>query len=90
MKDHVETARELLTHGAIADIPDKTGATPLLIAAEKNATRVAELLLAHGADPARRDDYGRTPMSAAGPGVASVIRRYLAKKSRASLRPAYN
>ena len=27
---------------------------------------------------------------AAGPGVASVIRRYLAKKSPASLRPAYN
>lgn len=42
------------------------GATPLVVAADYGRADICELLLQAGADPAARDQYGRTPSAAFG------------------------
>jgi len=50
---------------SLASSKDKTGATPLHLAAKENHKDVAEFLLASGADVNAQDKYGFTPLDLA-------------------------
>ena len=72
--DGVALVRDLLDRGARVDDADDRGRTALMIAAERGHAEVAKLLLAHGADPARREQQGKTAADlAASDGVRSVL-----------------
>jgi ankyrin repeat protein len=58
---HHGTAAALLEAGADPNPP----CAPLVIAADRGAIGLVQLLLAHGADPALRDESGRTAVEAA-------------------------
>ncbi|MBM3475510.1 MAG: ankyrin repeat domain-containing protein, partial [Armatimonadetes bacterium] len=60
--DHVEIATLLLEKGADAGIVDKSGETPLHLAAMVDGATVAALLIQKGADPNVQDGEGFTPL----------------------------
>ncbi|MCI0570090.1 MAG: ankyrin repeat domain-containing protein [Myxococcaceae bacterium] len=51
-----------LSAGALADLPDAEGRTPLALAAESGDAELVRLLLAHDADPKLSDALGETPL----------------------------
>ena len=55
--------RSLVAHGALADLSDAAGQTPLHIAATFAKTDVAQILLDAGAQPNPRDRLGLTPLA---------------------------
>lgn len=55
----------LLDAGAVPDMPNKLGQTPLYWAARMGDLSSADLLLSHGADPNRQNFQGSTPLHAA-------------------------
>ena len=61
-KGDVAAVRALLARGALPNVPDRKGATPLMLAAGRGYSEVVELLLKHGADPNRRDRDGDTAL----------------------------
>ncbi|HVC08662.1 MAG TPA: ankyrin repeat domain-containing protein [Elusimicrobiota bacterium] len=61
VKDHLETARILLAHGAAVDersSADSPGVTALMLAAAHGSADMIRLLIAHGADAKARDANG--------------------------------
>lgn len=64
-KDDDEKARQLLESGIGPDPMDRFGYTPLIKAAEHNATKVAKVLIEYGADPCHRALTGYTPLQLA-------------------------
>jgi ankyrin repeat protein len=61
LNDDVSLALRLIQNGTLADVRDRNGRTPLMIAAAFGNVAVAEALLAGGADPKARDRlYGDT------------------------------
>jgi ankyrin repeat protein len=54
-----DVVRELVTHGAPIDEPQRHGYTPLLQAAANGDAESVSILLAHGADATRRTDDGQ-------------------------------
>jgi ankyrin repeat protein len=85
----------LLRHGAIVNVTDKWGVTPLMLAAEGGQENVVDILLENGAAVNVTDDEGNTALllaSAAGrgfdpprtnrlPAYIAIIQRLLAKKA---------
>ena len=57
----LEGARALIEHGAIVDVRDSVGNTPLAHAVANDAESVVLLLLRHGADPLATNDHGVSP-----------------------------
>jgi ankyrin repeat protein len=55
MGDYLEITRLLCANGAVVDVFDHTGWTPLWYAARENSVAVARELIERGADPTRRD-----------------------------------
>jgi ankyrin repeat protein len=55
MGDYLEITQLLCANGALVDIFDHTGWTPLWYAARENSVAVARELVERGADPTRRD-----------------------------------
>jgi ankyrin repeat protein len=86
----VAAMRLLIAHGALVDLPQVAGATPLMVAvglganaidtrgkfrSETDALASAALLLDAGADVNARDDRRRTAQqAAAGQGYAEVVK----------------
>ncbi|MCU1259795.1 MAG: globin [Bryobacterales bacterium] len=60
-RDNVEVAEALLDCGAVIDVRDSLGDTPLRRAVNCNSTEVASLLLARGADRHSKGSKGLTP-----------------------------
>jgi ankyrin repeat protein len=60
--------KTLLAHGAVVDIQDAHGNTPLWRAVfeSKNRGEVIEILLASGADKNLKNNYGISPLDLAG------------------------
>ncbi|XP_075707390.1 uncharacterized protein LOC142741953 [Rhinoderma darwinii] len=72
---HQQLISVLLEHGAIPELQDKEGLTPLLVAAYEGQEEVAELLLEAGADPDRPGEDQMTPLlAAASGGHAETVR----------------
>jgi ankyrin repeat protein len=63
--DSPEVVKVLLGFGAVVDLPNGYGRTPLHIAAEHNFADVAELLLSRGADFEVRDNGNESPLDRA-------------------------
>lgn len=61
------------------DVRDLHGRTPLHVAAEKNAAKVASVLLEHGADPRARTDEGASVAALAESHSSSAVARQLAR-----------
>jgi ankyrin repeat protein len=61
-------AEQLVQMGANVDCRDRSGFTPLHVAAADGHPEIAELLLAHGADVDAKDNNGRTPLHEASSG----------------------
>lgn len=62
----LDMARSLIDRGAAVDTPmGRQRVTPLMMAAIRGHAALVRLLLAHGADPASRDDKGRTALDLA-------------------------
>ena len=61
-KDESVLIEALLRHGAVANDPLPSGATPLDAAASAGAVNVASVLLSHGADPNRNGRNGTSPL----------------------------
>jgi ankyrin repeat protein len=59
--DPLGTANELLQNGADVNAKNKSGRTPLHIAAQKGNTELVRLLLASGANKTAKDNLGMTP-----------------------------
>jgi ankyrin repeat protein len=57
----------LADRGASVDVQDQFGDTALMLACAKGLDATAALLLARGADPALRDQEGRTASERAAP-----------------------
>jgi ankyrin repeat protein len=55
MGDYLEITKLLCANGAVIDVFDHTGWTPLWYAARENSVAVARELVERGADPTRRD-----------------------------------
>ena len=55
-------ARILLEHGAVVNVQDNNGATPLHVSAEVGTVEVARVLLEYGANIGAEDKIGRTPL----------------------------
>jgi ankyrin repeat protein len=65
-RDHLGMVKALLAAGAAPNAVDKTGATPLLVAAEIGNPSMADALLSHGADPKIADSLlGALPLHVA-------------------------
>ena len=60
MRNHPKVLRELLKHGARADIRRQDGKTPFLLAMSRGHVQCARILLAAGADPSATDYDGRS------------------------------
>ena len=61
--DRTDIARWLLAHGASTDVRDKSGNTPLLVAAGNGLLELTKMLVAEaGASVAEKDDDGTTPL----------------------------
>jgi ankyrin repeat protein len=56
---HVELARVLLEHGAVATAQDGIGSTPLHLASSRGHLELAQVLLEHGAVATAQDGMGR-------------------------------
>jgi ankyrin repeat protein len=63
----------LLAEGAAVDAANLFGDTPLILACAKGYDGIAALLLRHGADPAHRDQEGRTARERAAPGTEACL-----------------
>ena len=57
-----DVARLLLEHGAVVNVQDNNGATPLHVSAEVGTVEVARVLLEYGANIGAEDKKGRTPL----------------------------
>ena len=64
-KGHVESARMLLELGAVIDIRNRYGETPLHQALRWEEIELVRLFLEHGADPNLANRYGETPFEMA-------------------------
>src|SRR5215467_13836713 len=90
-KDDPELVAALLRHGARVDDRRLTGqgsdggrATALHYAAKAGFVKTIALLLAHGANPAARDDNGRTPLDWVERAAPSVDRQAVRRVLTAS------
>jgi tankyrase len=63
----------LIALGEEVNVRDHFRDTPLMAACAKGLGEMAELLLAHGADPALRDQEGRTARDRAAPGTQPCL-----------------
>jgi hypothetical protein len=61
----VAQAASLLDQGAVIDVRDEAGRTPLMLAVTQGRLEIVRLLLARGADPNAADNAGRTPLQQA-------------------------
>jgi ankyrin repeat protein len=52
----------LIAHGAVVDMPDAQGRTPLFTAVTERNNEAVSTLLAHGADPQRKNKLGQSPL----------------------------
>ena len=60
-KGHIESARRLLEHGAVINITNSFGETPLHQAIRWGEIELVRLFLEHGADPNLANRYNATP-----------------------------
>ena len=97
---HTETVKVLLDHKANvnARVPDVNrsfgsamGTTPLLIAAQRNFSAIANLLISHGAQVQVHDSFGLTPLHyAAKRGNFELVRKLLGKGADTAVKDKWN
>ncbi len=68
-EDRRDVVAFLLDHGAAINAADRFGDTPLIMACSKGFGELAKQLLTRGADPAIRDQEGRSAADRAGAGA---------------------
>jgi ankyrin repeat protein len=82
-KGHVESARMLLERGAVIDIKNRSGETPLHQAVRWAEIELVRLFLERGADPNLANRYDDTPLEMAlrfeEPEIAELLTEYGAK-----------
>jgi len=74
-----EGVEALIAAGAMVDVANEAGETPLISAVHRRDTGLLRLLLEAGADPDRKDNSGRSARAyaeLAGSGLADMIDRY--------------
>lgn len=75
--DNYEITLELLSAGAIVNVPGYDFTTPLHAATHHNNLQMVQLLLKFGADPTARDISGRCPeFYAKDPEIVSLLKEY--------------
>jgi len=57
-----ECVKALLRSGADVNLQDRSGNTPLIVAAKANFPEIIQLLIENGADPRVEDMYGKAPV----------------------------
>jgi ankyrin repeat protein len=80
--DRTEVVRQLLEHGAKADVENRYGIRPLMLACENGNGELVELLLAKGADGNATQPGGETPlMTASRTGAVRAVTALLVHKA---------
>lgn len=80
--DRFDVARQLLQRGAKADVENRYGIQPLMLACENDNGELVELLLAKGADANAAQPGGETPlMTASRAGSVRAVAALLAHKA---------
>ena len=78
--DELETARLLIRAGALANVANDLGVTPLSLACTNGSAAMADVLMAAGADPNLALASGETPlMTAARTGRVGLVDALLAR-----------
>jgi ankyrin repeat protein len=80
--DRADVARKLLDHGAKADVENRYGIRPLMVACENGNGELVEVLLAKGADANAAQPGGETPlMTASRTGSVRAVKTLLIHKA---------
>ena len=89
-KGHQPIVKRLLENGAIIEVMDSKGWTPLSLAAKKGHEAVAKLLVDKGANVEAQDEYSWTPLSlAAGNGYKAVAKLLVDKGANVDAQDKY-
>jgi len=84
-QNNLKAVKWLVNHGAKIDFPDKSGRTPLMIAAEKGHPEIVEYFVEKGADVNVSDDTGWTPLMSAAITDHLNIVKYLIEQGKANI-----
>jgi len=86
---HLDMVKFLVSSGALVDITDKTGATPLIWCTKHKS--VTEFLISSGADPCIITSYGETPLHAAvREGCCDVAEYLIYRGANVNMKNKYN